>query len=440
MAKVFSRHIGIFKRAALRDNSRGPQTAKIVILTIVGFLCSSLWLASTTTVPELTRASGELKPIGGYRQIQSSEGGVVFATYVSEGQEVQESQILAVLRSSTLRDALLDVEEELRSSETELTNKRAILEFLSAVPNSAPDLNNELRSKGLGYAASRLGIFEAQQTVQTAAVEKMKQTLAVQQKASDLTAKRVDARNAQLLRAEALQKLGLITLRALDDQRDELDQLRATQVDLEIRLSETRKNLDAAHSVIDQNKLNLQNELVAETFRLEQEIAALKVRKDALLTRHLDLEIRAPEAGVIQAVAFPNFGELIAPGETIFELLPSNSELVAEIEFDPVDIGHIVIGSTVTLKLDTFDARRYGNVLGRITSISPSLVFDPETSREYFRANVLLEQETIGIGKWERPLRAGMIATAEVITTERTAIAYLVKPVSRSLEKAFGER
>lgn len=431
---------GVFKNAKAKHDARRPGIARLVILTIVGFLCASLFLASTTTVPEVTRASGELKPMGGYRQVQSSEGGVVFDVFVTEGQAVKAGQLLAVLRSSTLGDTMRDTEEEIRSSMVELSNLEALAIVLGDKNKSLRQAADTLQAEGLSYGASRLSVLASQQEVQRKVVEDLKRILAVQNEASVLTAKRVEARKARLTRVETLQAKRLITLRELDDQRDTLDQLRATQVDVDVRLSQTKKDLSDAMAKMDQDRLDLSRTLISDMFRLRQDIDALNVRLAALRERSEALDVRAPEAGIIQAVAFPNSGELIAPGETIFELLPTMSRLVAEVEFDPVDIGHLATGDEVTLKFDTFDARRYGHVAGKISSISPSLVFDPETAREFFRATVLLDRETIGTGIWERNLRAGMVATAEVVTAERTAITYLLKPVSRSLENAFGER
>lgn len=440
MLKFFFARKGVFHRSKTRNDARGPKTAKIVILTIVGFLTTSIWLASVTAVPEVTRASGELKPMGGYRRVQSSEAGVVFDVFVTEGEVVEKNQVLAVLRSGTLGDLIRDTEEEIRSSEDELSNLKGIVETLnnSTAPISAAV--EKLRIDGLMYAASRLRIFESQQSIQDQIARQLEQTLLVQEETSILTRKRIDARKLRLARVQTLKSKGLITIKELDEQRDSLDELRATQIEVDVRLSQTKKELNSARSLVDQDRLNLRSSLLTEIFKLEQKTDALSVRLNALIERSGNLKVRAPETGIIQAVAFPNFGELVAPGETIFELLPTTARLMAEIEFDPVDIGHIFLGDAVSLKMDTFDARRYGQVSGKIHSFSPSLVLDPATAREFFRATVSLEQETIGSGKWKRVLKAGMAATAEVVTGERTAIAYLIKPVSRSLDKAFGER
>ncbi|MEM9585473.1 MAG: HlyD family type I secretion periplasmic adaptor subunit [Pseudomonadota bacterium] len=431
---------GVFKTSKSRQDARGPKTASIVILTIVGFLAGSLWLATITDVPEVTRAGGELRPLGGYQQIQSSEGGVVFDVLVTEGQSVKKGDRLATLHSTPLEDAARDARERLRATSVEHRNLTSVLAAVTDGEASLTHAVEQMQRAGLSYGASRLRVFVARQEVQRDIAAELQHTLQVQQQASALTRQRTKARALQVARAEQLQSKQLITLNALDAQKDSLDQLRAAQVDVDVELSKTRKDLNDAQAALHQARLDLEAQLIAEIFQLETDTEAFEVQLAALADRKRSLDVRASEDGIIQAVAFPNPGEVIAAGETIFELLPTRARLVAEIEFDPVDIGHLGVGDAVTLKLDTFDARRFGYVTGVISAISPSLVVDPETAREFFRATVALDQTKIGSGQWERRLHAGMIVTAEIVTAERTALAYLMKPVARSLETAFGER
>jgi HlyD family type I secretion membrane fusion protein len=431
---------GVFRRSKSKQHAKGPRIATITILTIVGFVCSSLWLASITTLPEVTRASGELRPMGGYRQVQSSEGGVVFDVFVTEGQTVEENHVLAILQSTPLNDSIRDTQEKIRSIIIELSNLKAMRGALDDVELPLQVVVERLNSDGFDYAASKLVILVEQDKAQNEIVDQLQRALTVQQEASLLMVKRIEARKLRFARVKSLQSRQLVPMRDLDDQRDSLDQLLATQVDVQVRLSETLKELTAAKAVINQGRLDLRDALIPEIFRLDQELNALSVNEDALLKRRLALEIKAPEPGVIHAIAFPNEGELIAPGETIFELLPTMSQLIAEVEFDPVDIGHIADGDAVILKFDTFDPRRYGDVSGLIKSISPNLVVDPNSAREFFRATVVLDNNTIGDGVWLRNLRAGMVATVEVITAERTVMAYMLKPIVRSLDRAFVER
>lgn len=440
MASVFGARKGVFKAAKDKQDRHAPKTARRIILTICAFLTACLWIGSTTNVPEVTRATGELVPMGGYRQVQSPEGGTVLQVSVIDGQAVTKGEALAVLGSSELTDAMLNTQEDLRSARTELSNLRRLLQSLTVDGLNDASVPTALQDAGFGFAAAQMMIISAEYKAQQSVAADLTATLAGLQDALALATKRLDTRQQQVDRQNNLFAQKLVTRQSLDAQIDGLDQIQATILDLKIRISQSQKDLTEAKAALERDILQRRTVLVADIFRLEQDVEALSVRSDALKTRSETLVIRAPESGFIHQVAYPNTGEVIAPGETIFEVLPADIDLIAEIEFDPIDIGHIAAGDEVTLKLETFDVRRYGHVEGRIESISPNSITDPQTSREYFRAHVALKADTIGTGRWTRKLQAGMVTTAEIVTAERTAIAYLAKPISRSLETAFGER
>ena len=293
---------------------------------------------------------------------------------------------------------------------------------------------------GLSYASSQLALFAAQQAVQVKRRRHLETTLATLRNAHALTQKRVKTRIERVKRAEQLFENKLTPRRDVDAQRDGLDQLEANLIEIEIRLSQAEKELSDVSSSLEQNRISLLDNSNKEKFDLEQRIDMLSVQATTLEMRRQTLKIRASEAGIIHAVGFPNPGEVIASGATLFELMPLPQRLVAELEIDPIDIGHIGRGDSVALKFDTFDARRYGQVKGQVTSISPNSVVDPQTGKSHFRATVSLDRASIGNGAWERQLQAGMGASAEIVTDERTVLAYLFKPINRSFNNAFGER
>ena len=432
---------GVFAKAEARTAERGAATARIVVVTITGFIIGAIWLAAATTVPELVRATGELVPTGHAQQVQTPEQGIVASVLVEEGQTVEEGQVLTVLTSTELDQTLDDVLQELFTLRTRHENLQAIMHVAARDP--ASEQTGPKSGPGgtdMSYATTQWEVFSAQQNVQLALLRHHKKTRATLQSARDLTIERVQSRKERVARAEALFKNGLTPRRDLDNQQDGLDQLQANLIEIDIRLAQAGKDLASVQATLEQNQIALLETTSKEAFDLEDRIAKLKFQAEALASRRESLRVRAPEAGVIHAVGYPNQGEVIAAGTTLFELLPIGPQLVAQLQIDPVDIGHIKRGDAVALKFDTFDARRYGQVSGNITSISPNSVIDEMTGMGYFRATVTLEQGSIGQGAWQRELHAGMGASAEIVTDERTVLAYLMKPINRSLTNAFGER
>ena len=437
-----SKKEGVIAHAELRDAQRGAATARIVILTIAGFLLGAIWLSVSTTVPELVRAHGELVPTGHYQQVQAPEQGVVRSVLVSEGDSVDAGQVLTVLTSVELKQALDDVSQSLTAQEVRLENLQVIAS-IAEMPSGTPgDLTAKVppSDRDLSYARTQLQLFSEQQDVHKQIKSYLEDTQKTLENARKLTLKRIAERKARVERAEQLFAQNLTPRRDVERQKDSLDQLEASLIEIDIRLSQAAKELGSTLAPLEQNRIALLERVNQETHDLTQAIAQLMLQRAALQARQQSLTIRAPEAGVIHAVSFPNPGEVIPTGTTLFELLPSGPQLMAQLKIDPVDIGHIRRGDTVALKFDTFDPRRFGQITGEIAGISPNSVVDEQTGQGHFRATVMLERETIGDGQWRRDLQAGMGASAEIVTDERTVLAYLMKPIKRSLDSAFGER
>lgn len=427
---------GVFAKSDARAARRGPKLASLFIMTLVGFLGGSLWMAASTVVPELTRASGALVPTGRYHQIQAPESGTVVSVYVHEGQEIENGQVLAELSSATLDQYEQDIHQELAAIDTKARNFRAILAGVASdTPTSVSFSNPELE-----FAETQLRLFASKQRAQEELTIRLQETLETLARARELAEKRVIAKTISVETDEDLFSKGLTTSRDLDAQKDRLDQLQARLVDVDVRLSQLQKEVSLAQSSTAQNRLSLEEKYTEKLFELELQREAADNRARVIAQQRDKLKLRAPANGVLHAIGFPNPGEIVNVGDVLFELLPTQQSLVAEIEVNPSDIGHISTGDPVALKFDTFDPRRYGQVEGEIISISPNSVMDVDTGQEHFRATVALNNASIGEGVWQRDLQSGMTTTAEIVTDERTVLAYLLKPISRSLENAFGER
>lgn len=133
-------------------------------------------------------------------------------------------------------------------------------------------------------------------------------------------------------------------------------------------------------------------------------------------------------------------GELIEPGQAIFEILPHNQNLVIEAKVPNSDHGHIQVGQEVAVSFDNFDTRRYGKATGVLSSFSPIPLTDEMTGEPYFRAVVTLDAPVLEAMNFTVPIQAGFTNVTEMVTGESSLLAYLVRPVERTLTTAFSER
>ena len=222
-------------------------------------------------------------------------------------------------------------------------------------------------------------------------------------------------------------------------QRDLTETVRADLIGAEVALADAETALAEAVAALAEADLAYREENLKALYVALQEVERLSLLLEEIEGREGRLVVRAPEAGIVQTAAYGAAGEVVPPGGAMFELLPTDQRLVAIVRLSPDDIGHVAPGQAVILKPTTYDARRYGELTGRIESISPTSV-TPEQKEPYFRTVVALDDDHIGSGVFRRPVRAGLVVSAEIQTARRTVLEYLLKPIERSLNHAMTER
>ncbi|MEM7561074.1 MAG: HlyD family efflux transporter periplasmic adaptor subunit [Planctomycetota bacterium] len=209
---------------------------------------------------------------------------------------------------------------------------------------------------------------------------------------------------------------------------------------LGLSISAKQREADLQIAGLEQARWELRQENTIASLDLRQSRLLKETDIRSLTERVSALEIVAPADGVIHSVGFPNAGEVIDRGETLFELLPTGEALIAVLRLPTREVGHVSTGMGVKLRLETFDARTTLPLEGQVLSISPNRVFDRDLGTDYFRATVMLDEESRAFEMLEDDLSAGMVVTAEIVTRYRSLLSYIMKPVERSVRMAFGER
>jgi HlyD family secretion protein len=106
---------------------------------------------------------------------------------------------------------------------------------------------------------------------------------------------------------------------------------------------------------------------------------------------------------------------------------------------DSIHVDKLFVGQEVTLRFSALDQRTTPELFGRVTQISADAFEDEATRASYYRAEIVLsegEQARLPEGTTLIP---GMPVEAFIRTADRTPLAYLVKPFTDYLAKAFRE-
>lgn len=420
--------------------SRKPRLAVLIVLLTSSMIAGLVALSAYTVVPQVTRAPGSIVPIGAPTQIETMEGGIAGAVHVSEGQFVEAGQPLIQLTHPDLTREFAALSVELPAVQARLANAEAILSVLDSGSPPARSELDALEADGLNRAAATLSVYAESQRIGLVAIEQQEAAIRTLTEAAEFALLRAGRREESLEQSKSSYDQGLTTLRTYQAEQDQADALRATASDAAVRLAQARSVLTNAIADRQQRTLTLREEVLDQIDELEQQELQVRSSRDTVRHRLSNLNLTAPVSGIVQSVAFPNVGEVIEAGETIFELLPIQDRLVVEARIPIGDIGHIALEHPVSVSADAFDVRRYGKVEGRLGTLSPLSLIDEQTGQPYFRATIELDDLAVGEGTLRRPLQAGMSVVAEFTTDERTFLEYVLKPVASTLRDAFTER
>lgn len=416
--------------------------ALAAIVLLVGVLGG---LAATVRLQGAVIAAGTLVVDSYVKPVQHQKGGTVGEVFVKNGDRVQAGQILVHLDDTETRANLAIVSKRLKelaartarlsaerdSSETivfpeKLLKERGVVE-VAAMLDGEQRLFNDRRSSKVGR--------KAQLTERVRQLSKEAEGLTAQQ---DGKRQAIAIINKELASLQPLLDQGIIpATRVYALQRDAADltgglgSLIASAAETNGKIAETQLQII---QVDDDQRTEVSDQLRQAESEIGEYSERLVAAEDEL--RHID--IRAPQAGIIHQLAVHAPGAVVTPGEAIMQIVPDADALTPEVKLSPQDIDQVVVGQQVTLRFSAFSQRTTPELNGRVTKIAADLTTDQRTGQSYYSLRVFVpETEWARLGNLT-PV-AGMPVEAFVQTGERTALAYLVKPLTDQAARAFKE-
>ncbi|OGV73626.1 MAG: hypothetical protein A3B82_02400 [Methylophilales bacterium RIFCSPHIGHO2_02_FULL_57_10] len=410
----------------------------VLIAVAIMVLAFAVW-AAVTRLTEVAPAPGEIVPTGQNKVVQHLDGGIVAEIPVEEHMLVQQGQVL-------LRMDGTQIKGELRQMETRLAALRLRAERLVAFNEGRqPDFSS--------YVADYPDLVEGQKEIYKTQMAALGSSLSVLDRQVAQRSDRVDqlkssldsAKQHQVLSGELASMREDLAARRLINRSVLLETQRAkVTADGEVnRVAEEINVTDQERAEFKSRRVDTVNQLKhealaemgtvnAEAAEVEETISNLKARVDRLV-------ITAPSRGYVQEIKVQTVGQVVQPGALLMQIVPDDAPLEAMIRISPKDIGYVKTGQPVKLRVTTFDYARFGMAKGTLKRVTASSVMD-EDNKPYYRGWVRLEQPYVGDVPGRYPLQAGMAVDAEIVTGEKTLLAYLAKPVVDAVSLSFRER
>ncbi|WP_179611398.1 HlyD family type I secretion periplasmic adaptor subunit [Rhizobium leguminosarum] len=416
--------------------------ALAAIVLLVGVLGG---LAATIRLQGAVIAAGTLVVDSYVKPVQHQKGGTVGEVFVKNGDIVEAGRILVHLADTQTRASLAIVSKrlkELAARTARLTAERDGREAISFPetllthqedPEVAAMLDGEQRL--FNDRKSSVKGRKAQLAERIRQLSKEAEGLTAQQHGKQAA---ISIINKELASLQPLLDQGIIpATRVYALQRDaadlsgELGNLVASEAQTKGRIAETELQII---QVDDDQRTEVSDQLRQAESEIGEYSERLIAAEDEL--RHID--IRSPQAGKVHELAVHAPGAVVTPGEAIMQIVPINDALTPELRLAPQDIDQVAVGQDVTLRFSAFSQRTTPELNGRVTKIAADLIVDQRTGQSYYRLRV-----SIPVAEWARlddltPV-PGMPVEAFVQTGERTALAYLTKPLADQVVRAFKE-
>ncbi len=155
-----------------------------------------------------------------------------------------------------------------------------------------------------------------------------------------------------------------------------------------------------------------------------------------------NIRILAPVDGVVMALEKELFvGGIVTEGGPVLSLVPSNVPLIAELDIDPRDIGNLMMGASVSVKLDALPFQKHGEMKAEISFISEDTVDESTdgTSGSFYRARATITANRLKKLPPNFRLVPGMLFTGDILAGRRRRITYFLYPVVRTINTSFTE-
>lgn len=207
----------------------------------------------------------------------------------------------------------------------------------------------------------------------------------------------------------------------------EVIRLKRQLVDLQLKKSD----IETAYIV------RAREELAKANSDVESLSSVVRGRSDSLSR----LKIRSPVRGIVQNIEVITIGGVVPPNGRLMVIIPLDDQLLVEARISPRDIAYIHPGQRAQVKITAYDPAIFGDLEGKVRSISPDTMQDEANPQVYFyRVFIETESDALENKAGERfSIVPGMVATVDIHTGSKTVFEYLAKPFNKARE-AMRER
>jgi adhesin transport system membrane fusion protein len=407
------------------------------------FVLAFAW-AALTDLDIVSEAVGEVIPQTKVKKIQHLEGGIVREILVREGDTVKQDQPLIVLDAAAADATTEELDVRLVSLRIEALRLDAESKGLPK-----PLFPPALVDKHKALVEQAMNLFNARQSRLHNDLATLSERVRQREQDIQETSARLDnlRRNLphvirQVQRSEELLRERLVKEDELIGRLKERNNTESAIRENSAALSRASAALAAAKEELNHAQSTFREEVEIELKKVQRELGELTQRMKKFRDSQSRTVLRATEAGVVKSISVVSVGEVVMPGMTVAEIVPIGDKLIIEAHLPIQDIGYVRPGQLAVVKLASLDARRFGNIDGKVLHVSPDAVTErmPNGVNTFYK--VLVETETDHFSRKSNryDLFPGMRVVVGIHIGERSVLGYFLDPFVDAMSGSMHER
>lgn len=385
-------------------------------------------------------AGGRVAVESGPKRIQHKDGGIVSAVLVREGERVKAGQVLARLDATTAiaYSAILDSQVWQARARRYRLEAETSGSWVLAVPAGetvTPEYRTLLDSERELLRRQKLLRDQRKAQLQEQIRQSEKEIAGLQAQLAAFE-EQVRLKAQELLSLRNLRADGYTTLTTMNAHEREAERLAGDRGEVTAAQARAKSQLSALGTQLLQVDTQAQKEAMTE---LSDVIARLgKLMQESITARDTlkRIELVSPVDGAVQQIAIRTQDGVLGRGEVLMVVVPDQDALVVEALIDPRRIDQVRVGAKAYVRFTAFDANATPEATAVVDSLGADVETDEKTGSSQYRARLLLDRRALP-RQLQDKLMAGMPVELQIETGSRSAISYLMKPLTDNLRRAF---
>jgi HlyD family secretion protein len=415
---------------AERLRLRTRRAYVLIAALVLGFF----GLAAILQVGGAVVGSGEVAVESNVKTLIHPTGGILKALMVRDGDHVAKGQLLMRLdqgvSSVGAESAAMGLEQLLARRarlEAERDGARSIL--------FPPDLTIKSDARASEPMTRERQLFALRRRERDGSVALLKQRVQQYQEQIASYQAQIAAIESQMTLIEpelaGLRKLHdrqLVTINRLNEMERTAVQMKGSKAALESNIAEARAHISEANEQI----LNVDKQIRSDAGNQLAEVVGQLNDQQVRVATTTDMvdrsEIRAPQSGVVDKIAFTTIGSAVPATQPLLQIVPDRDNMIVEARIRPQDVDQVRVGQSARVTFSGFNRQTTPDIAGKLIFVSPDLTSDQRTGQSYYRIKVRLDADALARAP-QIALKAGMPAETFVETGNRSILSFLVKPL-----------